>query len=127
MEGATIIINGTEYPIKFGLGAFRKMGEKWGCKGYDETVEKLNILQDTTSGFTFEQEDVIIDLIQTGIAFADASIELPERDIVFKEVLGNVSLMETITEELGKSFPTVEGKSQPPQKVAKPKQEPQPA
>lgn len=97
------------YPIAFGYGAFRIMGRKWGCAGINETMKRLSLLDGIDENLTYDQEDIIADMILAGIELANAEtdtvIALPSRAKAFEAVLLKPDLLPTIITELMQSFP----------------------
>jgi hypothetical protein len=67
----TINLNGKDYKLKFTYGSFRWLGRKWQLKGIGYVMQHIDNIAGPDkidpSGLTFDQEDVIIDLIMSGI------------------------------------------------------------
>jgi hypothetical protein len=119
MAGTTIKIEGKTYPIKFGYGAFRIMGKKWGCKGINETMQKLSVLDGMGAELTFDQEDVISDMILAGIEFANPEAEVPHQNKVMDALLKDMSVLTNVTNDLVNSLPQQSGNVQPVKSTGK--------
>ena len=78
-----ITIAGTAYPLKFGFGAFRILGEKWNCKGVQGVINEFQNLfpqeKEQEVDITFEASDKLADVAFAGISNACAE-ELPDVD-----------------------------------------------
>lgn len=115
-----IDIAGTSYPIKFGYGAFRSLGKKWGCNGTTEVLQKLSVLDKIPeTGLTFDQEQLVLDIVEAGIACgSDYKLKAPSQDVMASSVLFDSTALEMIFGELMESFPRV-GKQNPEKTGAK--------
>ena len=121
MANTVIKIEGKAYPIKFGYGAFRLMGKQWGCKGINDTMARLSTLDGIDENLTFEQEDIIADMIIAGISCGNPdAVELPSQNQVLEAVLLHPEVLAEVTTNLMASFPT-RGNVQPANKAGKQK------
>ena len=112
-------INKKKYHIKFSNRAYRYLGKLWNCKGRGEVIFKLSNLEDIPeTGLTFEQEDLVRDLILAGIKGADEKVKLPDGDVLYSHLLDAVFL-ENIFKELTESFPKPLEGNVIPEKVGK--------
>ncbi|WP_417832777.1 hypothetical protein [Terasakiella sp.] len=121
------------YPIAFGYGAFRIMGRKWGCAGINQTLQRLSILdalavrvpegasqEEIDALFekkglelTFDQEDVICDMMLAGIQLASPNIDLPDQEAVLISVFENPTIIAAAMEQLIESMPVQSGNVNP--------------
>jgi hypothetical protein len=102
-------INKEKYEIRFGNGAFRYLGKLWGCKGTGEVIHRLTELENISdTGLTFEQEDIVYDLIGAGMKCADPTVEIPDNDSLSSFIFDPVFL-EKLFSELTDSFPKPKG------------------
>ena len=116
-----IDIKGTTYPIRFGNGAFRQLGKMWDCDGRGAVMLRLAELENISeTGLTFEQEDILADVVLAGIQCADDSLELPKIEDVQDNVLFDAETLQSIFTELINAFPKV-GNAKPAPKAGKPK------
>lgn len=118
-----INIKGTTYPIHFGYGAFRFLGNLWKLDGTGAVMQKLAKLENIApTGLTFEQEDIVADVVWAGIHCADKEgvIELPEREDIQHSILFDAETLQAIFAELVNAFPKM-GNQKPAQKAGKPK------
>ena len=104
-DAVTIEIKGTAYPMAFGYGAFRTMGRLWHCKGIEETMQRLAKLEQIKDGLTFEQEDIIADIVLSAIAHNGFDGELPTQDAIIEAVVENPTVLEEVTTALIESLP----------------------
>lgn len=78
-----ITIAGKTYPLKFGFGAFRILGDNWNCKGVQGVINEFQNLFPQEEGkdvdITFESADKIADIAFSGMINAAAE-ELPDTD-----------------------------------------------
>ena len=121
MAATQINIEGKTYPIKFGYGAFRIMGKKWGCKGINETMQHLSVLDNMGEDLTFEQEDVISDMILAGIEFANPEAEIPHQNQIMDALLKDMTVLTSVTNDLVNSLPQQSGNVKPAKKAGKQK------
>ncbi|MEO0573209.1 MAG: hypothetical protein AAF039_15995 [Bacteroidota bacterium] len=72
MKKVGITINGIDYPVKFGYGAIRLLGDIWQLNGFIEVVEKVSglIPEKGDMELSFETLDCVGDIIWAGIANA---------------------------------------------------------
>ena len=101
----TIEIEGKKYPIKFGYGAFRFLGRMWNCKGITQVIEKLGDLDGMDKDFTFEQADMLADLVLAGVSNASDQGDDLFRDDVMDAILFDPEIMMDVMAELMRSFP----------------------
>lgn len=115
-----IKIDGTEYPIKFGYGAFKLLGYKWNCKGVQGVAQKFQEVfpENGSEDLEFEQGDKLGDLALAGMETAGVE-DLPNRDDLVNELMFvNPSLIEVIMNAFAESFPK-SGNPQPRKKTGK--------
>jgi hypothetical protein len=68
MDATSIQLNEKTFVLKFGMKVLRLLSEKWQVPGLNELFLKLSIFDGLTDNLTFEQIDVINDLIMCSIA-----------------------------------------------------------
>lgn len=103
----SIEIKGTKYPVKFGYGAFRILGEMWGEKGVQSVSKKFqDIFNGSGEEISFEQTDMLGDLVIAGVENAQPEITLPfDRDDAAQEVLFSEDKLTAIMHAFTESFP----------------------
>lgn len=116
-----IEIKGKKYPVKFGYGAFRYLGALWNCKGMTEVINKLSALDGMGEAFSFEQGDVLSDLVLAGIRDSVGEDEDIWRDQVMDAILENPEIMILVMAELMRSFPQPKADAKPAAKGKKKK------
>jgi len=113
----TINIAGTSYPLKYGYGAFRLLGEYWNQKGIQGVIKVFN---ENFTNMDKEQEfdalNKIGDLVNAGIE--NAGGETIERDEILQEVMfKDAEKLQIVMDEFVKSIPGAEnGKKKVSQK-----------
>ena len=108
---ATIELNGTKYPMKFGYGAVRILGDKWNLTGPAKVFDKFSQLEPES----FDQFEFLAGLICAGIT--NAGEEAPDLFDVVDEVMANPHLIEGVMQEFQKRLP--QGNPQPAPKGRK--------
>lgn len=63
MDSIKIELNGKTFVLKFGMKVLRLLSEKWQVPGFNDLFKRLAIFDGMTDDLTFEQIDVINDLI----------------------------------------------------------------
>jgi len=115
--GKTIEIQGKTYPMKFGYGAFRLLGDMWDCKGIQGVATKFQEeFKSAGEEVSFEQADMLGDMVLAGIE-CGGTIELPDRDDVVHDLLFNAEKIEEVMTAFSESFD--QGKPQPRKKPGK--------
>ena len=114
-----IKIQGEKYPIKFGYGAFRILGNKWKCSGVQAVAKQFqNIFPEGGSDdIEFEQGDMIGDLVLAGMENAGVD-STPEKDDIINEVLFDSDKLNVVMQAFADSFPKP-GNPQPRKKTGK--------
>jgi len=113
----TINIAGTSYPLKYGYGAFRLLGEYWNQKGIQGVIKVFN---ESFANMDKEQEfdalNKIGDLVNAGIE--NAGGETIERDEILQEVMfKDAEKLQIVMDEFVNSIPGAEnGKKKVSQK-----------
>jgi hypothetical protein len=108
-----ITITGTQYPIKFGYGAFRVLGQKWKCKGVIQTFQKVQELFQGMENLTFEQEGYIGDLVLAGLQNAAPEATLPIKEDVLSVFIFDPIQQQVIMEAITNAMPSAEGNVNP--------------
>lgn len=124
MDSQLIIINGNEYFLKFGYGAFRVLGRIWKINTLEATGEKIakafSKIDKKGGSFGFEQMDVLSDMIYSAIICNDPSVKNKiNQDDIASEILRQPSELTAIIELYMNSINSMlspQGKPQPPKK-----------
>jgi hypothetical protein len=111
--GTTIEIQGKKYPLKYGYGAFRLLGETWECPSVQKVAKKFQEIFPAAGieDVSFEQANALGELALAGIQNALPRArwqDLPELDDVVNELLFQDStkinlVMTAFTESFPKS------------------------
>lgn len=118
MKTIKIKIEDESYPIKFGYGSLRLLGEYWGVKGFQEVGEKVNSLIPKTDGedISFEMMSGIGAIVKAGITNAAKEDVAVSVDEIVDALFENMSVITTVFELFVESMPKAEekrGKSKP--------------
>ena len=122
MDTQLIHINGKDYQLKFGYGAFRVLGQIWKVATLEATGEKIaNAFKGLDSkkqgAFGYEQMDVLSEMIYSAIIAYDptAKTEIDTNDVA-TQVLRNPNELTQIIELYMASISSMlapQGKPQP--------------
>lgn len=124
METQLINIDGKDYFLKFGYGAFRVLGKIWKVETLEATGEKISKafknIDKKNGGFGFEQLDVLSDMIFSAIICKNPEVEnILNRDDIATEILKKPQELTLVIELYMSSISTMlspEGKKpQPPE------------
>lgn len=118
----TIKIEGKTYPIRFGYGAFRILGEKWNCKGIQGVAKKFQDIfpEQDTEDLEFDQAKMLGDLALAGMENAGGE-DLPHGDEVVQSIVfEDSSQLSTLMNAFSDSFPQ-SGNPKPVKKTGKKK------
>lgn len=118
-KGQTITIDGKDYALKFTYGSFRELGQKWKLKGVSDVLKYLSetVGSVAETGLTFEQEDVIVDLIMAGLE----NPVLEDYDIIDSGILLDAAQLEKVFNLFSESFANLGKTPATPQPKAKKK------
>lgn len=118
----TIEIEGTKYPIRFGYGAFRILGEKWNCSGVQAVANRFQELfpEKGSDDVSFEQGNTLGDLALAGMENAGVE-DAPSRDDVVNEMMFvDSEQIQVLMNAFAESFPK-SGNPKPRKKTGKKK------
>ena len=124
MAETVITINNKTFKLKFGLKVFRLLGSLWGTPTLNTTMARFGIFQTATEDLSFEQIDVISDLIITSIEANPENEETLTRDEIDELLLSDTTalvkvieiVMKGLTESLPQLNPEPAGKQKPGKK-----------
>lgn len=103
--------------MKFGYGAFRLLGEIWGCKGIQGVANKFqHEFKSAGEEVSFNQADMLGDMVLAGIE-CGSTADLPNRDDVVHDLLFNAEKIEVVMTAFSESF--TQGNPQPRKKPGK--------
>jgi hypothetical protein len=74
-EATTIKLNGKTFVLKFGMKVLRLLSIKWQVLGFNQLFQRLAIFDGITDDLSFEQIDVINDLILCAVAANEDNTE----------------------------------------------------
>jgi len=101
------------FKLKFGLGLFRILGRKWQLPGIDEVVQRIAVLDSTDGKLTFDQIDVLEQVLISAIEYGGCTDDLSKFDIIeefFNDPKALDNFKEGIVNSLPKSEPVDQGK-----------------
>ena len=119
----SITIEGKDYPIKFGYGAFKRLGLLWEQEGTQGVVGVIkDSLGDMGTDPKFEALEKLADLVNAGIDNAGGGV-IDKDDILNELVFKDVEKLHTVVNAFLESMPNQDkGKKKVSQKKApKPK------
>lgn len=124
---STIQINNKTFKLKFGLKVFRLLGKAWGVSTLNDTLVKFGCLGTIGDNLTYEQLDVITDLIIASVQANEENTETITRDeiddLFLKDTVALLAVCEVVmigfTECLPKAEENNPGKSPAVKKTAK--------
>lgn len=82
MNELTLKLGKKSFKLKFGLGLFRILGRKWQLPGIDEVVQRIAILDSVDGKLTFEQIDVLEQVLISAIEYGGCTDDLSKFDII---------------------------------------------
>tara|TARA_B100000768_G_scaffold46545_2_gene45349 strand:+ start:7926 stop:8321 length:396 start_codon:yes stop_codon:yes gene_type:complete len=103
MNNQLININGIDYFLKFGYGAFRVLGQIWKVGTLEATGEKISKafqnLDHKNGTFGFEQMDVLCDMVYSAILCKNPQVKNDiNKDDIATEILKNPNALTEIIE-----------------------------
>lgn len=117
-----IKIKGETYPISFGYGAVRYLGEIWGLPGITETYQHViaKIVPDGADGeleegvaaedmgkkmLSFENVELMADVFRAGIVNGSDDADIPSRDEIIDSFLQDISMLTVVFKTFIESMP----------------------
>lgn len=120
--GTSIEIQGKKYPLKYGYGAFRLLGEAWECPSVQKVAKKFQEIfpESGIDDVSFEQANALGELTMVGIENAGIKYaDLPAIDDVVNELLFmDTTKINVIMTAFTESFPK-SGNAEPRSKARK--------
>lgn len=105
MEAVNLQLGSKSFKLKFGLKLFRILGTKWNVPGINEVVAKLSVLDGSQNELTFEQLDILEDLVRAAIVSGGHDYsELADIEVI-DEFLKNPQALHVLTEQIVASLP----------------------
>lgn len=121
MDGLQLELNKKTFVLKFGMKVLRLLSVKWNVPGLNEVIQKLTIFENMTDNLTFEQIDVINDIILCAIEANTENTETLTADELDELYLLDMPTMTNAIELVFKAFmdsmPKAEGKQKAPSKA----------
>ena len=109
MEETVITINKKTFMLKFGMKVFKVLGTLWGTPTLNTTLAHLSIFQQHTEDLSFEQIDVISDLIISAIEAHEDNTETICRDeigdLLLTDTVNILNIIQTVINGLTASLP----------------------
>lgn len=105
MPEVILKINKKSFKLEFGFELFRILGRKWDLPGINEVLLRVQILEGLTAMPSFEQMDVLEDLLKAAIQNGEG----PDVDLsglkILEEFLKEPESIESFFESLTESLP----------------------
>jgi hypothetical protein len=121
MDGLQLELNNKTFVLKFGMKVLRLLSAKWNVPGLNEVIQKLTVFENMTDNLTFEQIDVINDIILCAIEANTDNTETLTADELDELYLLDMPTMTNAIELVFKAFmdsmPKAEGKQKAPSKA----------
>lgn len=122
MKVSKISLENKPYPLKYGYGALRNLGDLWDCKGVQGVAKRFEEVFNvgSTEDITFEQGDMLGDVVIAGIENAGV-LDYPEREDIVQELLFDSDKLTYVIEGFTASFGKQEdlGKGKPRKQTRK--------
>jgi hypothetical protein len=121
MNDLTITINQKTFKLKFGMKVFRLLSAEWNVPGLNGVMARFAILQTMADELTFDQLDVISDLIVAATRANDENTETVTRDEIDDLILYDSAAIMQVIEVVIQGFSDSLPKQETPgkQKIAK--------
>lgn len=97
---SNIQINNKTFKLKFGLKVFRLLGTAWNAPSLNATMAHFACLQTMTDDLSYEQLDVITDLIIAAIQANEENVETITRDEIDEMILYDTPVMMEVIEKV---------------------------
>jgi len=108
MNELVLNLGDKSFKLKFGLGLFRILGRKWQLPGIDEVVQRIAVLDSVDGKLTFEQIDVLEQVLISAIEYGGCKDDLTDFDIIdefFKDPKALDNFKDGIISSLPKNEP----------------------
>lgn len=102
------------FKLKFGLGLFRILGRKWQLPGIDEVVQRIAVLDSVDGKLTFEQIDVLEQVLISAIEYGGCKDDLSQFDII-EEFFNDPKALDNFKDGIINSLP----KNEPAEETGK--------
>jgi hypothetical protein len=121
MNDLTITINQKTFKLKFGMKVFRLLSAEWNVPGLNGVMARFAILQTMADELTFDQLDVISDLIVAATQAHGENTETVTRDEIDDLILYDSAAIMQVIEVVIQGFSDSLPKQETPgkQKIAK--------
>lgn len=110
MKETVITINKKTFKLKFGLKVFRLLGSLWGTPTLNTTMGRFAIFENASEDLSFEQIDVISDLIISAIEANPENEQTISRDEIDELLLSKTAeimkVIEVVMAGLTASLPS---------------------
>jgi hypothetical protein len=121
MNDLTITINQKTFKLRFGMKVFRLLSTEWNVPGLNGVMARFAILQTMADELTFDQLDVISDLIVAATQAHGENTETVTRDEIDDLILYDSAAIMQVIEVVIQGFSDSLPKQETPgkQKIAK--------
>jgi hypothetical protein len=121
MNDLTITINQKTFKLRFGMKVFRLLSAEWNVPGLNGVMARFAILQTMADELTFDQLDVISDLIVAATQAHGENTETVTRDEIDDLILYDSAAIMQVIEVVIQGFSDSLPKQETPgkQKIAK--------
>jgi hypothetical protein len=104
MDNVIILINQKTFKLQFGMKVFRLLSKAWNIPGMNGVMARFAVLQNMADELTFEQLDVITDLILASIEANPENTETMSRDEIDDLILNDTTTIMAVIEKVMQGF-----------------------
>lgn len=108
MDEILLKLGKKSFKLKFGLKLFRILGRDWQLPGIDDVISKIAILDSVDGKLTFNQIDVLEEILVAAIECGGEKIDLSKYDIIdefFKDPKALDNFKDALINSLPKNEP----------------------
>ena len=115
MADVIVNINEKTFKLQFGMKVFRLLSQTWNVPGLNGVMARFAVLQDMANELTFEQLDVIADLIIASVQANPENTQSVTRDEIDDLILYDSPAIMEVIEKVMQGFSDSLPKSNPEQ------------
>ncbi|MCG9792481.1 hypothetical protein [Flavobacterium algicola] len=104
MDEIILNIQDKRLKLEFGLSLFRILGKKWNVPGINEVVARMGVLDGSVDNLSFEQLDVLEDILLAAIENGNNDVDLSTIKVI-DEFFKNPKALEQLTSSIVSSLP----------------------
>jgi hypothetical protein len=105
MDEIILQLGNKSFKLQFGLKLFRVLGRKWQLPGIDDVVNKIAVLDSVDKKLTFDQIDILEEILLSAIKCGGCTDDLSDFDII-GEFFKNPNALDEFKNSLVNSLPS---------------------